>query len=133
MSMTDPIADFLTHLRNALMRKHATVDSPSSKLKAQIARVLKEEGFIEDFLTYDDERGLPRIEVSLKYDQRGDSVIRGLARVSRPGLRRHKGYAELHPVVNGQGIAIVTTSKGLMTDAACREKKVGGEVLCQIW
>lgn len=133
MSMTDPVADFLTHLRNALMRKHATVDSPGSRLKAEIARVLKEEGFISDYLTYADDRGHARIEVTLKYDKRGDSVIRGLERVSRPGLRRHRGYGELHPVFNGQGIAIVTTSSGVLTDAACRERKVGGEVLCQVW
>jgi len=133
MSMTDPIADFLTHIRNALMRKHATVDSPSSKLKAEIARVMKEEGFISDFLTYEDERGRARIEVTLKYDKDGDSVIRGLQRVSRPGLRRHAGSDGLAPVFSGQGIAIVTTSKGVLTDFSCREQKVGGEVLCQVW
>ena len=133
MSMTDPVADFLTHIRNALMRKHATVDSPSSKLKVEIARVLKEEGFVEDYLTYDDERGHPRIEVTLKYDRHGDSVIRGLKRISTPGLRRHRGYSDLHPVLSGQGIAIVTTSKGVLTDLVCRERKVGGEVLCHVW
>ena len=133
MSMTDPIADFLTHIRNALMRKHASVDSPSSKLKTEIARVLKEEGFVSDFLTYQDERGLPRIEVTLKYDNSGESVIRGLQRVSKPGLRRHSGYDGLPSTYNGQGIAIVTTSKGVLTDASCREQKVGGEVLCQVW
>ncbi len=133
MSMTDPVADFLTHIRNALMRKHATVESPGSKLKGQIARVLKEEGFIEDYLAFDDEQGRPRIEVTLKYDKQGDAVIRGLKRVSRPGLRRHEGYDGLRPVLNGQGIAIVTTSKGVLTDLACREQKVGGEVLCQVW
>jgi small subunit ribosomal protein S8 len=133
MSMTDPIADFLTHLRNALMRKHATVDSPSSKIKVEIARVLKEEGFIEDYLAYDDERGHARLEVTLKYDPRGESVIRGLERVSRPGLRRHKGYDDLQPVWNGQGVAILTTSKGVLTDNACRSQKIGGEVLCQVW
>lgn len=133
MSMTDPIADFLTHIRNALLRKHETVDSPSSKLKVEIARVLKEEGFIADFLAYQNEQGLPRLEVTLKYDKRGESVIRGLQRVSRPGLRRHKGYGKLTPVLNGQGIAILTTSKGVLTDEACRERKLGGEVLCEIW
>lgn len=133
MSMTDPIADFLTYIRNALQRKHATVDSPASKLKVEIARVLKEEGFIEDFLAYNNEKGLPRIEVTLKYDPHGDSVIRGLQRVSRPGLRRHKGHGDLEPVWNGQGIAIVTTSHGVLTDLACREQKVGGEVLCEVW
>ena len=133
MSMTDPIADFLTHIRNALMRKHATVDSPASKLKVEIARVLKEEGFIEDFLAYNDDKGRSRIEVTLKYDQRGDSVIRGLQRVSRPGLRRHEGYGDIRPVFNGQGVAIVTTSKGVLTDGSCRSQKVGGEVLCEVW
>jgi small subunit ribosomal protein S8 len=133
MSMTDPIADFLTHLRNALMRKHATVDSPSSKIKVEIARVLKEEGFIADYLTYDDERGHARIEVTLKYDAGGESVIRGLERVSKPGLRRHKGYGDLQPIWNGQGVAILTTSRGVLTDNACRAQKIGGEVLCQVW
>ena len=133
MSMTDPIADFLTHIRNALLRKHATVDSPASKLKVEIARVLKEQGFIQEFLAYQNEQGLPRIEVTLKYDKQGESVIRGLQRVSRPGLRRHKGYDKLSPVLNGQGIAILTTSKGVLTDGACRAGKVGGEVLCEVW
>ena len=133
MSMTDPIADFLTHIRNALMRRHATVDSPSSKLKAEIARVLKDEGFVTDFLTYADERGHARIEVTLKYDKLGEPVIRGIKRVSRPGLRRHQGYQGLGLVLSGQGISIITTSKGVLTDLACREQKVGGEVLCQVW
>ncbi len=133
MSMTDPIADFLTHIRNALLRKHATVTSPASRIKADIARVLKEEGYIDDWNVFDDERGHPRISVELRYDRNGESVIRGLQRVSRPGLRRHAGCAELEPVLNGQGIAIVTTSKGLLSDIACREQKVGGEVLCQVW
>lgn len=133
MSMTDPIADFLTHIRNALMRKHASVASPASRIKADIARVLKEEGFINDWSVFDDDNGKPRIRVELRYDRHGDSVIRGLKRVSRPGLRKHAGCEELVPVLNGQGIAIVTTSKGLLTDLACREQKVGGEVLCQIW
>lgn len=133
MSMTDPIADFLTHIRNALMRKHASVESPSSKIKAEIAKVLKDEGFIADWSTFKDDRGLPRIAVDLKYDQRGDSVIRGIKRISRPGLRWHVKYRDLKPVYNGQGIAVVTTSKGLLTDLACREQKIGGEVLCHIW
>jgi small subunit ribosomal protein S8 len=133
MSMTDPVADFLTHLRNALMRKHALVESPASKLKAEIARVLKEEGFIEDWNVFEDGKGHPRITVSLKYDKHGDSVIRGLKRISRPGLRRHMGYSDLPPVLNGQGVAIISTSKGVLTDQGCRENKVGGEVLCQVW
>jgi len=133
MSMTDPVADFLTHIRNALLRKHASVDSPASTLKADIARVLKEEGFIEDWNVFNDQREHARIEVTLKYDKNGDSVIRGLKRISRPGLRRHAGYRELSPVLSGQGIAIVTTSHGLLTDMSCRAKKIGGEVLCHVW
>src|SRR5574341_1368158 len=100
MSMTDPIADFLTHIRNAIQRKHPTVESPSSRLKERVADVLKQEGFIEDWRPVKSESGLPRIVVTLKYDSQGASVIRGLKRVSTPGLRRHAGYGELAPVLN---------------------------------
>jgi small subunit ribosomal protein S8 len=131
--MTDPVADFLTHIRNAIMRKHATVESPSSKLKEEIAKVLKREGFIEDFSQTKSERGHPRLVVTLKYDAQGASVIRGLKRISTPGLRRHAGFDKLKPVVSGQGVAILTTSKGVMTDFECRDQKVGGEVICQVW
>lgn len=133
MSMTDPIADFLTHIRNSIMRKHATVESPASKVKIEIAKVLKQEGFIEDWLTFESEAGHPRIMVNLKYDKAGDSVLRGLKRISKPGLRKQAGYRELTPVLNGQGIAIVSTSSGMLADYQCREKKVGGEVLCHVW
>ncbi|MDH4249286.1 MAG: 30S ribosomal protein S8 [Deltaproteobacteria bacterium] len=133
MPMTDPIADFLTHIRNAMMRKHAQVSSPGSRVKTEIARVLKQEGFIEDWSSAQDDRGHLRIVVDLKYDSRGDSVIRGLKRVSTPGLRRHQGYKDMMPVYNGQGIAILTTSQGMMTDLECREKKIGGELICQVW
>ena len=131
--MTDPIADFLTHIRNAIMRKHASVESPSSKLKEEIAKVLKKEGFIEDWSESKTPRGMSRIVVTLKYDDQGASVIRGLKRVSSPGLRRHAGFDELKPVLNGQGVAILTTSKGVMTDFECRDQKVGGEVICHVW
>jgi len=133
MSMTDPVADFLTHIRNALMRKHASVRSPANKLKAEIAKVLKNEGFIEDWKAVEDDRGHPALELSLKYDRSGECVIRGLKRISRPGLRKHMGFENISPVFNGQGIAIVTTSQGVLTDFECRERKVGGEVLCYIW
>ncbi len=133
MSMTDPVADFLTHIRNAVMRKHATVESPASNLKIEIAKVLKREGFVEDWMTFKSEAGHPRILVNLKYDQAGESVLRGLKRISKPGLRRQAGYRDLAPVLNGQGIAIVSTSSGVLADYECREKKVGGEVLCHIW
>ncbi|MBI3992088.1 MAG: 30S ribosomal protein S8 [Candidatus Lambdaproteobacteria bacterium] len=131
--MTDPVADFLTHLRNATMRRHASVDTSSSKLKLEIARVFKEEGFIAGFTAYTNESGKARLAVELKYDEQGDSVIRGVKRISRPGLRRHAGYDEILPVYNGQGIAVVTTSQGVMTDQACRTHQVGGEILCHIW
>lgn len=133
MSMNDPVADFLTRIRNATMRKHATVESPSSNLRAEIARVLKQEGYIEDWYTFNSERGLPQILVNLRYDAEGDAILRGLKRVSRPGLRRHLGFRELTPVMNGQGVAIVSTSKGVMTDYECRQQKLGGEVLCHVW
>lgn len=133
MSMTDPIADFLTHIRNALMRKYATVESPASKVKVEIAKVLKDEGYIEDYEILEDKRGLPRIAVHLKYDRTGDPIIRGIQRASRPGLRQHRGYQNMPPVYNGQGISIVTTSRGVMSDLACREHKVGGEVLAHVW
>ncbi|MDH5752317.1 MAG: 30S ribosomal protein S8 [Deltaproteobacteria bacterium] len=133
MSMTDPIADFLTHIRNALMRRHAQVNSPSSKIKAEIARVLKQEGYIGDWNTTQDKRGHTLIQVELKYDKKGEPVIRGLKRISRPGLRTHAGSTQMPPVFNGQGIAIITTSQGVLTDLECRERKIGGEVLCHVW
>ena len=115
------------------MRKHATVESPSSNLRVEIAKVLKQEGFIEDWNPAENEKGHPQIVVNLKYDKQGESVVRGVKRISKPGLRRHVGYRELTPVLNGQGIAIVSTSKGVMTDGDCRNQKVGGEVLCHVW
>ena len=133
MSMTDPVADFLTHIRNATMRKHATVESPASKLKIELAKVLKQEGFIEDWLSFNSENGRPRIMVNLKYDEAGDSVLRGIKRISRPGLRRQAGYRDMSPVLAGQGIAIISTSKGMLTDYDCRQQKVGGEVICHVW
>jgi len=133
MSMTDPIADFLTRVRNATMRRHPTVECDGSKIKAQVANILKKEGFITDWRSFKNERGHQRMEVQLKYDGQGASAIRGMKRVSTPGLRRHEGYRDLRPVYSGQGIAIVTTSAGVMTDFDCRERKVGGEVICYVW
>lgn len=133
MSMSDPVADFLTRLRNATMRRHATVECDSSKIKVELASILKKEGFIEEFRGFKNDRGHQRMEVKLKYDRDGNSVIRGMRRVSTPGLRRHQGYRELRPVYSGQGIAIVTTSSGVLTDFDCRERKIGGEVICHVW
>lgn len=133
MSMTDPIADFLTRIRNATQRKHATVVIPASRVKRELARVLKSEGFIREFREEKNARGHPQIEIELKYDEKGESVIRGLTRISKPGLRRHAGYGDLEPVFNGQGVTIVSTSKGLLADYECRKLQVGGEVLCTVW
>ena len=135
MTMSDPVADMLSRVRNALMRGHAVVRCPFTNLKQDIGRVLKQEGFISDLYKVgeaDDDKK-PTLEVVLKYNQEGDSVIRGLKRVSKPGLRRHTGYQGLEKVYNGQGISIVTTSQGVLSDAECRTRKVGGEILCYVW
>jgi small subunit ribosomal protein S8 len=131
--MSDPVADFLTRIRNAAARRHAEFKCPGSLLKQDIADVLKKEGFIQDWQAGHTEDGKPTLTVSLKYDKQGGSVIRGIRRVSTPGLRRYTGYRGLTRVLNGQGISIVSTSRGIFTDAQCREQKLGGEVLCEVW
>lgn len=132
---SDPIADMLTRIRNGLMAGHATVAIPNSKLKVEIARVLKEEGYIEDY-RLGDEKPFSMLSVDLKYygDRRNRRpVITGIERVSRPGRRVYKGRNDLPWVLSGMGIAIVSTSQGLMTAQDARRKGVGGEVLCQVW
>lgn len=128
MSMTDPIADMLTRIRNALGAQKQEVSIPSSKLKVNIAQLLKDEGYITDF-SVDASSGKPVLKVALKYYQ-GKPVIEELRRVSRPGLRQYKAKDELPKVRGGLGIAIVSTSAGLMTDRAARKAGHGGEVLC---
>ena len=128
MSMTDPIADMLARIRNAQAAGKTVVNMPSSKLKASIAQVLKDEGYIEGFALRDDE-GKPQLDISLKY-YAGQPVIEKIERVSRPGLRIYKGRDDLPKVMNGLGVAIVSTSKGVMTDRKARASGVGGEVLC---
>ncbi len=130
--MTDPIADMLIRIKNALMARHKTVSIPASKMKLEIARILKEEGYIEDF-KYIDEKPQGRIEIVLKYDENKRPVIAGVRRVSKPGRRIYKGYKDLPRVLDGLGIAIISTSQGIMTDHEARRRKVGGEVLCEIW
>lgn len=132
MSMTDPVADLLTRIRNASKEKHEKLEVPASRLKANIVRVLKEEGYIKNFRLMREE-GLPVIKVFLKYTQQGDSVIQGVKRVSRPGLRRYSGYETFPRPLSGAGIAIVSTSKGVMTGQKAKTQKVGGEVLCEVW
>ena len=128
MSMTDPIADMLTRIRNAQMVGHTEVSMPSSKLKLSIAQVLKDEGYIEEFGQRTIE-GKNVLEIGLKY-YAGKPVIEKLERVSRPGLRIYKGRDDIPRVLNGLGVAIVSTSRGVMTDRRARESGVGGEVLC---
>ena len=128
MSMTDPIADMLTRIRNAQSSGKTAVQMPASKLKAAIAQVLKDEGYIEDF-ALKSEDGKANIELGLKY-YAGQPVIERLERVSRPGLRVYRGVDDIPKVMNGLGIAIVSTSRGVMTDRKARASGVGGEVLC---
>ena len=128
MSMTDPIADMLTRIRNAQSVRKSTVSIPSSKLKAAIAQVLKDEGYIDGFMVRPHD-GRPEIEITLKY-YAGEPVIEKLERVSRPGLRIYRSRDAIPRVMNGLGIAIVSTSKGLMTDRKARATGIGGEVLC---
>jgi small subunit ribosomal protein S8 len=135
MSMSDPIADMLTRIRNAMSRQHKTVSMPSSKLKLAIANVLKDEGYIVDFQTVE-QSPFPVLQITLKYvgDKKNRrSVITGLQRVSKPGRRVYVGKTEIPWVLSGMGISIVTTSQGVMTGHRARRLGVGGEVLCRIW
>ncbi len=128
MSMSDPIADMLTRIRNAQQSEKVDVTMPSSKVKTAIAKVLKDEGYIEDFAVRSID-GKPELNVSLKY-YAGKPVIEKIERISRPGLRVYRGREEIKPVMNGLGVAIVSTSKGVMTDRKARATGIGGEVLC---
>ena len=128
MSMTDPIADMLTRIRNAQMAQKGAVLMPSSKLKLAIAAVLKDEGYIENFAVRENS-GKPELDIALKY-YAGQPVIERIERVSRPGLRVYKGCGDLPRVMNGLGVAIVSTPKGVMTDRRARASNLGGEVLC---
>ena len=128
MSMSDPIADLLTRIRNAQMVRKPEVNIPSSKIKAAIAQVLKDEGYIDGFAVREN-GGKPELEISLKY-YAGQPVIEKIERVSRPGLRIYRGRDDLPKVMNGLGVAIVSTSRGVMTDRKARATGVGGEVLC---
>lgn len=132
MSMTDPVSDYLTRLRNALKAEKKTVDIPSSKLKEALSGILKKASFIEDYKVMDTEKKFKMLSIKLKYSD-GESVILGLRRISRPGIRRYVNYEDIPRVRNGFGIAVVSTSKGLMTDKEARNLKVGGEVVCEVW
>ena len=132
MQVTDTIADMLTRIRNANSAKHPTVDIPRSKEKKQIAKILQDEGYIKAFrIIEDDKQGV--IRITLKYTENKNQVITGLRRVSKPGLRIYSSSREIPKVMKGLGIAIVSTSKGIMTDRKARAENVGGEVLAFIW
>ena len=133
MSMTDPIADMLTRIRNACGSKHRRVDMPVSNMKIEIARILKENHFIQDYRTVDIEDSKPVLRVILKYAHGGQSVIREAKRISTPGLRRYVGSKEIPRVRNGLGMAILSTSKGIMSDRTARASNTGGELLALIW
>ena len=132
MNTTDPIADMLTRIRNANSAKHKTVDVPASKMKTAIAEILFREGYIKSFEVISNEnQGI--IRITLKYDEKGTRVIDGIKRISKPGLRVYAGKEELPKVLNGLGIAIISTSKGIKTDKEAREAGMGGEVLAYVW
>lgn len=130
--MTDPISDFLTHLRNASKAGLAQCVSPHSKLKESLANILKAEGFVRDVSTGTDERGHKTVVVTMKYVDSAP-VITGIKRTSTPGRRLYSGYSEIPRVLNGLGISIISTSKGLMKDQDARRQKLGGELVCTVW
>jgi small subunit ribosomal protein S8 len=132
MNLTDPVADFLTRIRNAMRSRHQKLDVPASKLKAEIARILKEEGYISNYKPTE-ENGMKVLRVYLKYGVNNESAIRDLQRVSRPGCRVYLGKADIRRVQNGLGISIMTTPKGVMTGRQARREGVGGEILCEVW
>ena len=130
--MTDPIADMLTRIRNAIAAKHTRVDIPGSKLKMEVARILKEEGYINNY-TVKGEGPKYQIRVFLRYDQKGTSSITRLQRVSRPGRRVYVGSQEIQKVLGGYGVSIISTSRGLMTGKRARAERVGGEILAEVY
>ena len=133
--MTDPIADMLTRIRNATLARHTRVDVPASTLKLEIARILEKEGYIQGFKVVEPKEGAVQksIRISLKYGPRGERVITGIERVSRPGRRVYFGNTEVPSVFGGLGTSILTTSRGVMTGREARREGVGGEVLCNVW
>ena len=131
---TDPIADMLTRIRNANMVSLTEVEMPSSKLKVELAKLLKSEGYVEDYAVIEKEgSAFKTLKITLKYDEKSKPVISNLKRVSRPGLRNYCKAKDIPQVLGGMGIAIISTSKGLLTDRKAKKEKVGGEILCYVW
>ena len=133
MSASDPVADMLTKVRNAAMARHEKVDVPASKLKLEIVKIMKTEGYIKNFKKVQDDKGHSIIRIFLKYDDANMSVIHGLKKVSTPGRRVYAGYKDLPRVYNGYGTLIVSTSSGVTTGKKASEKMIGGELICTIW
>ena len=134
MSMTDPIADMLTRIRNGITSHHDRVEMPSSKLKVEVAKILKSEGFISNFkVTQEDGKPQASLRIYLKYSDNGEPVIHGIERISRPGRRVYRGKEEIPKVLGGLGLAIVSTSRGVLSGDEAARTGVGGEVLCQVW
>lgn len=132
MSNMDPVSDLLARIRNAHLAKHDRVDTPTSRLKAEICRILKEEGFIRNFRLLE---GAPTsvLRIFLEYDDAGSPAISHLQRISKPGRRVYRGADDIRPVLNGQGIGVISTNQGLLSDKQARERRLGGEVLCEVW
>jgi small subunit ribosomal protein S8 len=133
MSMTDPISDLLTRIRNAHLAKHDRLDVPVSRLKLEVCRILKEEGFIKNYREVETTGPSGSVRIFLRYSPQGEPAINHVARISKPGRRIYRRAGEIQPVRNGLGMGIVSTSQGLLTDAQARERKVGGEILCELW
>lgn len=131
--ITDPIADMLTCLRNALRARKEWVDIPKSRLKEAVARVMVEEGFVKEYSVLDEDGPPSRLRIWLAYDTSGQPVMQGLVRVSKPSLRTYAGANDIPPVQNGLGVNILSTSRGIMTDRAARALHVGGEIMCRLW
>ncbi len=132
MSMTDPISDLLARIRNAHLAKHDRLDVPASKLKAELCRILKEEGFIRNFRVIE-AKPVGTLRILLRYSREGSPVIHHLARVSRPGRRVYMGASDIKPIRNGMGLGVISTSRGLVSDKQAREQRLGGELLCEVW
>jgi small subunit ribosomal protein S8 len=133
MSMTDPISDLLTRIRNAHLAKHDRLDVPVSRLKLEVCRLLKEEGFIRNYREIEVEGPTNSVRIFLRYSAEGEPAINSVKRISKPGRRVYRRAGEIQPVRNGLGVGIVSTSQGLLTDIQARERKVGGEILCELW
>lgn len=132
MSMTDPIADLLARIRNAQLVKHDRLDVPTSKLKVELCRIFKEEGFIRNFRVME-AQPVGTLRILLRYNREGEAAIRHMERISRPGRRVYVGAADIKPVRNGLGLGVVSTSRGLVSDKQAREQRLGGELLCELW